>query len=442
MKEYDLAIIGGGVSGTSLFYLMSQFTNINRLCLIEKHDHVAPLNSSSWSNSQTLHVGDIESNYSLEQALSVQKQAYMLRRYALKQDNAKDIIFKMSKMLLASGAKEIAQLRERYQNFKPHYPNIQWWDKAQIAQVEPTVGLDEHDQLRSDEVAAIGTKEDWCAVNYAELSQSFINNALKAACTTDTFLSSKVFSVEKNDAHYHLTLEGQSEPIKCRFLVVAAGAHSLLFAHRLGYGQEYSTLSVGGSFYYSNIALNGKVYTMQNPHLPFAAVHGDPDVAAHKTRFGPTALFMIQLERHTRGTMREYFELLKLDKGFIKMIWKMMRVTEVRNYVLKNFLFELPYVRECLFAQSTRKIIPGIKAKNLTFAKGIGGNRPQIVDRKLSALTVGDVALKGQNVIFNITASSGASTCVAKARESLTVVAKALDLKIDEDKLAETLDYE
>ncbi len=40
-----------------------------------------------------------------------------------------------------------------------------------------------------------------------------------------------------------------------------------------------SILSVAGSFYYAHGHwLNGKVYTMQNPKLPFAATHGDPDV--------------------------------------------------------------------------------------------------------------------------------------------------------------------
>ena len=66
---YDVLIIGGGVSGTALLYELAQFTDLKNIALLEKYDSVAAVNSSARNNSQTLHCGDIETNYTLEKAV-------------------------------------------------------------------------------------------------------------------------------------------------------------------------------------------------------------------------------------------------------------------------------------------------------------------------------------------------------------------------------------
>ena len=35
-KHYDVLIVGGGISGTALFYELAKYTNVNSLCLLEK----------------------------------------------------------------------------------------------------------------------------------------------------------------------------------------------------------------------------------------------------------------------------------------------------------------------------------------------------------------------------------------------------------------------
>ena len=55
-----------------------------------------------------------------------------------------------------------------------------------------------------------------------------------------------------------------------------------MIAKSLGYGKNLSFLSMAGSFYTAPKVLNGKVYTIQVPKLPFAAIHGDPEVHSEK----------------------------------------------------------------------------------------------------------------------------------------------------------------
>lgn len=78
---YEVAIIGGGISGTALLYSLSNYTNINRIVLIEKYEEVALVNSHENSNSQTLHFGDIETNYTLEKAQTVKRAADLVKNY-------------------------------------------------------------------------------------------------------------------------------------------------------------------------------------------------------------------------------------------------------------------------------------------------------------------------------------------------------------------------
>ena len=65
-KKYEIVIIGAGVVGTASMYALSRYSDFNDVLIIEKEKDVALLNSNSNNNSQTLHSGEIETNYSIE----------------------------------------------------------------------------------------------------------------------------------------------------------------------------------------------------------------------------------------------------------------------------------------------------------------------------------------------------------------------------------------
>ena len=69
-KHYDVLIVGGGISGAAIFYELAKYTNVKSLCLLEKYEALSTLNSKGTSNSQTIHIGDIGTNYTLEKARS------------------------------------------------------------------------------------------------------------------------------------------------------------------------------------------------------------------------------------------------------------------------------------------------------------------------------------------------------------------------------------
>jgi malate dehydrogenase (quinone) len=444
---YDVVIIGGGVCGTALLYSLSNYTNVSNIALIEKNAEVALVNSKQSSNSQTLHFGDIETNYSLEKAAKVNRAATMVQRYLRKHDVAQEIHTLYHKMVLAVGAQETAFLKERYDTFKTLFPQLRVIDKAEIAELEPHVmaGRPAH-----EEVLALYTPDGY-AVDYQKLSQSFVKSALKASDKRiDVMLACKVHAIKEREEGYEIAITNQNTSAKttphktilAKAVAVTSGAHSLLFAKELGYGQDYALLSAAGSFYFAPALLKGKVYMVQMEKLPFAAIHGDPEVHdASQTRFGPTAKVLPMLERHKYGTIIEYFKTAGLSLDALRSFVAILSDLTILWYIIINFIYDFPIIGKVLFIREVRKIIPAIKLSDLTFAKGYGGIRPQIVNLKSRQLEMGEAKILGKNILFNITPSPGASTCLKTAEDDTQRLIDFLgkDYQFDRERFIEAL---
>jgi len=430
--KYDVIIVGGGVSGTALLYTLSKYTDVKSICLIEKYKDFGLVNSASTMNSQTLHFGDIETNYTLDKAKKVKRSADMVMKYleAEKLRNGDDKIFiKVPKMVLAVGKEQVDILRERFKPFGELFPKLRMIGKDEIGRIEPRVLMGRDPK---QELLAL-TTEDGYTVDFGRLSHSFVKNAKEEKPEISIYLSTKVLKIIKEGDGYKLiTSQGEFESSA---VVVAAGSHSLKIAKSLGYGKNFSILSMSGSFYTGPKVLNGKVYTMQVAKLPFAAIHGDPEVHDENvTRFGPTAKPIFFLERYNYSTFFEYWKTFGLG---IKPILSILNISSdkvIFNYLMKNVVYDIPSIGKRYFLKEVRKIVPGIKLGEIKFAKGIGGTRPQIINNSARKLEMGEAKIAGKKIIFNITPSPGASTCLGNAYEDTVKVMDFLNHKFSFNK--------
>lgn len=433
-KNFEVVIVGAGISGCALAYTIARYTDIKSIAIIEKYEDVSTLNSKGTSNSQTIHAGDIETNYTLEKAAITKRTAKMIERYCLGHRLQNDVIYSHQKMALGVGKKEIDFLLHRYEEFNQLFPYLEVWNKEKLKELEPRVVYDKNGDERPEDIVGIGARDQWTTVDFAKLSQSFIDEIKKEDVEFELFLNTEVKDIEHSDKRGYVVKTPKGN-FYADFVTVDAGAHSLFLAHRMGFGHNLGCLPVAGSFYITNQKLlNGKVYMIQNPKLPFAALHGDPDILANgNTRFGPTALMLPKLERYKPGTYMDFYKTLRFDMNIVKALWKLLKESDIRNYIFRNFLFEVPFLNKRLFLKDARKIVPGLKLDEFEYAKGFGGVRPQVLDKDEQKLMLGEASIfTGEGLIFNMTPSPGATSCLGNAERDVKYIVQYLGKNFDQ----------
>lgn len=431
---YDTVIVGGGVTGSGLLFLLSKFSNLKRIALIERRDNIALVASDGKNNSQTIHCGDIETNYSFEKAKFVKRQADLLRNYLTKLPKEKrESISKVTqKMVLGVGEKECQFLEDRYPVFRELFKPMKLFNKENIQEVEPRVVLKDAYTVRSEQINALYMPPELTTCDFQKLARSFVQAAKECDKHINLQLSTEVLNIEEVNDNL-LKLHTTRGVIKSRFVVVCACGHSLMLAQKMNYGLEFSCLPVAGSFYFTDYILNGKVYTIQNPVLPFAAVHGDPDIIEKgKTRFGPTALPLPLLERDSYSTLKDFLSVWNPDRNLFQVYFNTMKDMTMLKYVARNFLFEIPVLNKYIFLKDVKKIIPSLTVRDLTYCVGYGGVRPQLINKKTKKLLLGEGKIDpGKNIIFNITPSPGATTCLGNGELDMNTICERLNAKID-----------
>ena len=421
---FETAIIGAGVTGSALAFTLARYSNIKNIIVFEKYEEPAMLNSNPKSNSQTLHVGDIETNYTLEKAKTIKHNASMTANYITHFGYEESIGFRRDKMILAVGDEEIARLEDRYKKFSSLFPYFKKMGQDELAQKEPKIT-----EGRKDSIMALGVEGEITTIDFKKLSDSFIEHALEEDKNIQMHYNEDVVTIKKIEEGYEIITKNST--FKAKSIIANAGAYSLLFAQHMGYGKNLAILPIGGSFFFTTKKLlNSKVYTMQNPKLPFAAVHADPDLTANwNTRFGPTAFMLPKLERYKQAHIMDLLEAMDLGKDTLEVYYNLLKDKVIRDYILTNILDEIPLIRKGVFVKDAQKIIPSMTKADLVFADGYGGMRPQIIDKVNHKLMMGEAKLIEDSAIFNMTPSPGASTSLAIAKKDAKTICQFLNKK-------------
>jgi malate dehydrogenase (quinone) len=406
-KECDVLIVGAGVTGTSIARILSgEYGDFGKIVLIERRGAPALVNSHHRNNSQTSHDGSTETNHDLEEALKILPAARAIRRFI---DNHPDktLSYKKKRMVIGVGAKEVWLLHQRYAEFKPHYPDIDLIDGDALALIEPKV-MEGRDP--SVPICALISTEGY-AINYQRLSEVF----LEESPTVETHFNTEVVDISKDHEGYRVTTSGGV--IIARHVIFGSGPYSLSFAQKLGYGQSLGIMPVAGSFFSAGPKLKNKVYTVQKPGIPFAAIHGDPDVNNQDdTRFGPTVKILPLMERDSIGTVFEFMKTPMFSLEGLLSVWNTVKDRQVFWFALKSAMFDVPVIGQYLFWRDAQKIVPSLRFGDIKLRKGAGGIRPQIVNLKTKEVQMGEAVIVGDGIIFYTTPSPGASVCWWNAR--------------------------
>ena len=408
-EECDVLIVGAGVTGTGIARILNgEYGDFGKIVLIERREAPALVNSNPRNNSQTSHDGSTETNHDLEEALKILPAARAIRRFI---DNHPDktLSYKNKRMVIGVGAHEVWLLHQRYAEFKPHYPDLGLINGDTLAKIEPKV-MEGRDPAVP--ICALISTEGY-AINYQRLSEVF----LQESPNVETHFNTKVLHIVKDRRGYRVTTN--AGVIVARHVIFGSGPYSLSFAQRLGYGQNLGIMPVAGSFFSAGPILHNKVYTVQQDGIPFAAIHGDPDVLNQDdTRFGPTVKILPLMERDSLGTVFEFMKTPMFSIAGLLSVWNTVKDRQVFWFALKSAMFDLPVIGQYLFWRDAQKIVPSLRFRDIKLRKGAGGIRPQIVNLKTREVQMGEAVIVGDNIIFYTTPSPGASVCWWNARSA------------------------
>ncbi len=416
--HFDVVIVGGGVSGTAVARSLCRYTNASKVILIEKYPEPGLVNSHPLNNAQTQHDGGTETNYTLEHAKQVQRASIPLRNY-VDQKNNPLLSHKTKRMVLGVGAEEVQGLRERYEEFKDAYPDLYLVEAEELGRIEPKI-MDGRDP--NQPVLALASDEGY-AINYQLLAQVMLEDAKEANPDLEVSFNTQLNRVNAPSKGKPFVLRTSKGVITADVVIFTAGAFSLYFAQMMDYGKEYAILSVAGSFYTTkHPVLENKVYRVQIPGMPFAAIHGDPDILdATVTRFGPTTKPLPLMERYHPETLWPFLKIFFHTWDVIIALIVIIFSGHLLGYVIKNWAYDQPRLGPMLFAREIRAIVPKMKASDLVLRRRAGGLRPQLVNIKERRLEMGDKTLVGDRCIFNTTPSPGASVCMANAERDVKI---------------------
>lgn len=440
MKKYDTAIIGGGIVGASTLYMLSHYTNIKNIALFEKHDEVGQGVSNHKYNSQTLHQGGIQTHYTKEKAQKVRRISSLTIKY-IEDKKDRGLYEPIHKMVIAVGDKEIKDLMEHWNRIKETHTEFEKIDKEKIAELEPSVV-----EGRDPEVpmAAIYSPHGH-TVDYGKVTESLVKDSLDKNADISLELESEIRSVKRDgDGFIIKTTTGS---VRAKTVLVATGTASLRFAHRLGYAKNWIVLPVAGNFYCTKRRfVNGKVYTVQDPKLPFSAVHADPSVRdTSKTQFGPLAKVLPMTEREDYSTFFDFLRLFRFKVAAFKSLASILSDFIYLKYIAKQFLYDLPIIGMRQFVhREARKIVPKAKTSDFSRKKVLGGIRPQIVDTNTKDVLLGDAKIEGNGIIFDITPSPGASVSLYNGYQNTKKIVEFMGEKahFDEERFKKDFEVE
>lgn len=433
-KVYDVIIIGSWVSGAAQFYSFAKHSSLQKVAIIEKESTSWMINSLPTNNSQTLHEGDIETNYNLEKAESVKMKSGYTRKYVEEKSDSR-LSLHGPKMVMGVGEEQCQFLEKRFEEFSTLFPTLKKLEWDALKEKEPNIfkGRKEWERI-------MGLyNPDGITVNYSFLAQNLLQDGVDISDKDteknyDTFFDTKVLDITPKWDYYHVATDAGD--MYAKFVSVCAGAHSMYFAKKAGVpeAKHLSLLCVAGNFYYTPKYIDTKIYTVQDPDLPFSAVHGDPDILdSERTRFGPTTRMVFMLERHRYKTVLDFFVTLP---PVFKSFWAYLKIMSDFKFALyafkHNVIFQIPFVGNYYFWREAQKIIPSLKYSDVKLAKWQGGVRPQIVDTSAKKpLSLWEAKLSAGNIKFNVTPSPGATTCVFNGLSDAKEITETLGGKFE-----------
>ena len=274
MSKYDVAVIGGGILGTSISYWISSVYDL-KICVLEKDTDVA-------KHASSRNTGVVHSPFYLNPKTKGVLAKSALISYPMWELMAKQRSIPWKK----TGVYEIGFSDEQYKSLEEFMEwadtngipkeDMELLDGKEIAKREPNV------KCHSGVFCKREVATDFGAFT-REIRKESENNGTKF------LLNQNVKSIKKNK----ITLDNNSK-IESNFIINCAGGNSLDIAQELGLAEQYSDLHFRGEYWIADSQyrdlVKSTIYTVAEfKGYPFLDPHWIKKVNG-ETEIGPNAV--------------------------------------------------------------------------------------------------------------------------------------------------------
>ena len=363
MQKYDIAIIGGGILGTTISYWLSTLYDLN-ICVIEKEHDVA-LHSST-RNSGVIHYPFY---LNPKQKKNFAKAAFLSHDMWKVLANEKNIPW------VQGGTIEIALDEEQHKTLERYMvlgkenglteEDISILDSNELKQKEPHLNC--YSGLYC-------TKEG--STNYGLLTKAVSELSKKNG--TDILLNCNVKNVEETPDQVNIIFSDNST-LTSNFVINCSGGNSLDIAKKFGLLNGYSDLHFRGEYWVadSNIKnlVKTNIYTVPRYlEFPFLDPHWIKR-ANGETEIGPNAVPVDSPEAYDSFITDIPTTLSKISDIVTGSAKKLFLNPDFISLVSKEFLSS---VSKSAMIERVKKFIPGIEPRDFP-KRGTSGIRTPVL---------------------------------------------------------------
>jgi len=358
--KYDIAIIGGGILGTSISYWLSSLFDM-QVCVIDKESDVG-------MHASSRNTGVVHSPFYLDP----QKKKILAKSAFLSHDLWKTLAEKRELPWKMVGTLEVALDEDQHKTLEKY---MKWGVNNGIPQNELEL-LDRNEVLKKEPNvschSAIFSKRD-TVVDYGMFTKQLKKESEKNG--TKFLLNHEVSSIEKGPK---INLKNNTN-ITTNLIINCAGGHSLDVAKMLGVAQEYADLHFRGEYWiaqkeHTNLVRTNVYSVSKFKDFPFLDPHWILRIDG-RSEVGPNAVPVPSPETYSGYIGNAETLISKLSEIITGNAKKLLSNPDFISLVSKEWLSS---ISKTVMIDRVKQFIPKIKSSFFS-ERGTAGIRTPII---------------------------------------------------------------